>query len=179
MIKHMMIDLETLGTSNDAAIASIGYCVFDETGINLMGGRVVNLFSSIVVGGGVVDEDTIEWWRKQSSEAILPLSEGDPIDISSALEQMFITFEKNMCECVWAKGPTFDITIVERYARRLDLRIPWKYNNHRDYRTLINTAVAIGWERPEKEVSHIAPFDASDQAEDVISAFSFLKAMIK
>jgi hypothetical protein len=69
-MRDLMLDLETMGTSPNAAIVAIGAVKFDP-GTGELGGRfyqVVDLASS-VAAGCVIDPDTVLWWMRQSPEA--------------------------------------------------------------------------------------------------------------
>ena len=65
---HIMVDLETWGTTPGSDIRSIGAVVFDP-----VAGTLGNEFYVNVVGGEKVgltrDPETEEWWADQSEEA--------------------------------------------------------------------------------------------------------------
>ena len=72
---HLMIDLETLATTPDAAILTIGACKFDPYGDDRDKAtrkmptfyRRVELKSNVDLGRRV-DESTLRWWCDQSEK---------------------------------------------------------------------------------------------------------------
>lgn len=158
MTMHMMIDLETMGSGNDAAIVQIGAVKFDP----FVPGEIVGTWKqnvsleSSVHGGGAMDPNTVLWWLNQSEEARLsvfpvreerkaihkdpdaPVSEG--IAISSALRGLSL-FYKNTppsepCVGLWAHA-TFDPVVIASAYRRANVALPWSFRDVRDLRTII------------------------------------------
>src|ERR1039458_2426242 len=90
-MKNVMLDLETLGTGNDAAIISIGACLFDPRGDGVLIGvdhrfyARVNPASSVEIGMKI-DVSTILWWMQQSDAARKSTFEGDSLWIQHALK---------------------------------------------------------------------------------------------
>ncbi len=169
---HMMIDFETLATTPDAAIASLGYTVFDHSGIIESGGWVVNLTSTIMLGG-VVDPETVKWWQKQDEQAQENITNGG-VPIGQVMSDLQIKWDERGCDFIWSHGAIFDIVIAEHYFRKTDVSIPWKYSAARDTRTLFDIATTVGWEKPVRETAHVAEQDAIDQTEDLLAAFKHL-----
>ena len=72
---HLMIDLETLATSTDAAVLTIGACKFDPKGDDRDKAtrnmptfyRRIDLQSNLDLGRRV-DENTLRWWCDQSGD---------------------------------------------------------------------------------------------------------------
>ena len=67
-MKHVMVDLETLGTLPGCAIMSVGAVFFDESGLGdefCMVARQDNYTQA----GLAIDADTASWWAQQSPEA--------------------------------------------------------------------------------------------------------------
>ena len=62
---HVMLDLETLGTSSNAAIIVVGAIFFDPKT-----GKTGVPFYQIVKGpqdnNGIIDADTVLWWMAQA-----------------------------------------------------------------------------------------------------------------
>lgn len=76
-MKHVMVDLETLGTKPGSVILSIGAVTFDLDGSGRDGRTFyqrVNI-QSCLDAGMTVDGDTVEWWfhpdRDQARRALL------------------------------------------------------------------------------------------------------------
>lgn len=165
MMIEMMIDFETLAVSKDAAVCSLGYAVFNDTEVLKIGGWTINTTSSILVGG-VVDPETVEWWKGQSVDAKEAIISGG-VPITTAMTGLAEAWERNDCERIWSHGATFDIALAEFYFKG---NHPWKYTQIRDTRTLFEEAKIQGWQRPTRDTAHIAVQDAINQAQDVINA---------
>lgn len=130
----VMLDLETMGTSANAAIVAIGAVEFDieRTFIGRKFYAVVNLQSAIE-NGGVVDGDTIRWWLGQSDEARAAIRVGDE-HINVALIQFSGWLDPEAR--VWGNGAAFDNVILASAYRRSQIELPWKFWNDRCYRTI-------------------------------------------
>lgn len=166
---NLMIDFETFATSNRAAVASLGYAVFDTEGVIDSGGWVINVASSLLAGGEI-NKGTVDWWIAQEVDAQRALSSGGvPIyDVMNGLADVWNAYN---CDYVWSHGATFDIPLAEFYFQGHQ---PWKYSAHRDTRTLFDLASRNGWVRPTRTTSHIASQDAMEQAEDTVAAMAYL-----
>ena len=137
-----MIDQETLGTSSNSVVISIGAVPFDpETGDvyeDQAFYQVVN-GNSCVDLGLEVDVDTVMWWMKQDTSARSAFSgRGDPIAVVIAqLESWYSGLDswgKNIP--VWGNGSDFDLSILSNIHRKLNKETPWKFWDHRCYRTM-------------------------------------------
>jgi len=174
-LTDVMIDIETMGINRDAAVIQIGALVFDwQTG--MMPPDIfredVDLMSSIMAGGET-DRLTTAWWRQQEG-----LDQIDPKQIGVVLHALnkwlaqYPTIER-----VWAKGPTFDLTVLEGYYDRLGIKRPWRYNQPRDTRTVIELARTIGnWIEPTGvDPKHDAAEDCRRQCVQLVSALKYIK----
>ena len=104
---HLMIDLETLSTAGDAAIAQIGLSPFWIDGDGPLGpGLHINVDPQSCIDHGLrVDWSTTHWWmmQEQAARDALPLpGEGTPL--GQALDQVdaFITVPKE--GPLWSEG---------------------------------------------------------------------------
>lgn len=171
-MKHIMLDIETMGNSSEAAIMSIGACYFDPAT-----GEVGDTFhehcslKSSVDHGLVMDVSTILWWMKQSDDARSKFySNGTEQNISEALVKLadFID-EKSQ---VWGNGATFDNTIIKNaYKKVFGWDAPWEFWNDRDVITMVELGQQIGIDpkrdMPFDGVKHDALADAIHQAKYV------------
>lgn len=139
-IGHLMVDLETLGVSNNSVICSIGIVEFDmksgKTG-NVFYNRV-NIQSCIDLGMSVTGS-TIEWWLKQDLEARRKIYEGDSLSIRETLFRLneFLSFFEDLSDIqIWGNSNRFDLGILENTYKVCNIPIPWNYRNERDVRTL-------------------------------------------
>lgn len=171
-IPHVMIDLETMGTSCIAAPMSLGAVKFD------MDGNILDRFhkgislKSCVAIGMEMDVDTIEWWLKQSKEnqeRVLALKAENISAVLEKFEGWLHPLNKYMTN-VWSHGSVFDIVILENAYKLLGRSSWWKYSSIRDTRTLFDVA---GYEYKAKG-SHDALEDAENQAVAVAKAYQSL-----
>jgi exodeoxyribonuclease VIII len=131
-MKHVSLDIETLGNNSKSVIISLGAVEFDENGL----GRefYMNIDpQSCVEAGLVMDTSTVMWWMQQSdaARAVFKTKAERLEDVCHEFKQWF---PKDAC--VWGNGATFDNVIVDSAYRAVNMNKPWKYNADRCYRTL-------------------------------------------
>lgn len=131
---NLMIDLETLGTSVDSVILSIGYAIFTyEDGIIDSG----EIYPSIVEQhrmGRAMSSETVDWWHSNSPREFERLLNIPGRWRCSEVSHFFRRLELTMGE-VWANSPSFDLSILRDY---LGGEVFWPYYDERDFRTLKN-----------------------------------------
>ena len=161
MARHLMVDLETLATSPNAVILTIGAVTFDPASNKIFD----KLYYRVDVEscdrlGMTINDDTVEWWSKQSADVQTEaFAEDNRVPIEEVIEK-FHKFAWN-CDAFWSHGATFDLVILDCYYRKLNKVPPWNFWQIRDTRTLFD----LGYD-PEmpKEGLHNALEDASRQA---------------
>ena len=168
---HLMIDLETLATTPNAAILTIGACKFDPHGTDIHS----TYYERIVLDtqesyGRTINDDTLAWWSQQDPQIQEDaFGEGDDrIDLCDAMKKLY-TFGLGTTN-VWSHGSIFDIVIIEDICRSFQQAVTWKFWEVRDTRTLFDLAkvdVRI-------EGKHNALTDAVAQAQAVQQAYSIL-----
>ena len=176
-MKHMMLDLETLGVEPGCMILSIGAVGFSpyEKGIRTVDKTHdfytnVNIKSQQLLGLGF-NAGTLEWWMEQSNEAKEMLFK-DEKSIRTACQNLVDFWDDNQYEYVWGHGSIFDVAIIEYIFRKLDIETPWKFYNIRDTRTLFDLGkFKIG---KREGTHHYAYDDAVHQALGVQLAFRSL-----
>lgn len=170
---HLMIDLETLSTATDAAIAQIGLSPFWIDGDGPLGeGLHINVDPQSCINAGLrIDWSTTHWWlmQEQAAREALPRP-GEGLALSQALDQVdaYIAglkagplWSEGQQLHVWSNGATFDIPILSYAYTRMGRREPWKYSAARDTRTL--AMLALNALRPEPRLKHRALEDAEAQ----------------
>lgn len=165
----VMLDLETLATSPDSVILTIGAIKFDpfDSTKEMTKGLYfrINVDEQIALGRNV-DPGTVEWWGRQSDEVREEaLGEHDRIGLEEFTRELN-RFVFN-AQRIWAQGPVFDIVILENLYRQLGKPTPWPYYTIRDSRTLLK---ALGDDREGGALLHNALADCVSQAEAVQSA---------
>lgn len=180
MSNHVMIDLETLGNTPNAAFIALGAVVFDP---NKSDGGIYEMPKTFyervdwesACKGRSISPSTVKWWMQQSNDARAEiLREGQPL--LYVLESFAAWLPEDAI--VWGNGATFDISILQdAYGERA----PWKFWNVRDVRTVVDMAY------PEIDRSqfaflgtpHHALHDAIHQAQYVSAMWSALRTGIK
>ena len=160
-----MIDLETMGLTEDASIVSIGAVVFDPR-CNAVTDRTFYTERDWQhQEGRVSDPKVMVWWDKQSEPTKDALHGFD--DLKDELVRLASWLPKD-CK-VWGNGPTFDISKLENAYRYYNLEIPWKYWNIRDCRTIkdIYESYRGGFSSSNGGGAHNALNDAIHQAKYV------------
>jgi len=158
-----MLDIETLATTPDAAIVSIGAVTFSTDADPIDEEFHVSISTdSCREHGRRVERDTVDWWRRQPEGAQRILEGGR--SLGAALAEL-ARFLRNAGE-VWAKGPAFDCVILESAYRALDCEVaaPWDYYQRRDVRTLRKVSTAWPDDREHEGTQHDALDDARHQA---------------
>ena len=161
----VMIDLETLATSSEAAILTIGAVKFDPFGNGIDNSHNNKLYLKVDLDSChdinlEVNDDTISWWASQSPDAIEEAFGSDNrIQITDAFADLY-----KFCwgaQRVWSNGAGFDIVICETVFKRIHKAIPWNYWQVRDVRTMFD--LGINPQRPAV-TAHNALADAEAQA---------------
>lgn len=162
MSRSVMLDIETLGTAQNAVILSLGAVKFNpysEKEPHSPFYVKIDVDEQLTTGR-TVDEDTLSWWEKQPlhvrEEA---LSEKDRVSVVTFIE----TFSKYLVgvDTIFAQGPTFDIVLIKDIFRSYGYPVPWNYWQVRDSRTLFDLNPSI---KPKSDDLHNALADAYYQA---------------
>jgi len=166
-VKHIMVDLETLGTRPGDAILSIGAVVFDRNGISDEFYVAINPSDSKALGFKS-QKSTIEWWGKQSPEAKQAAFSGTET-VKGALDSLdvFIRSQGYVDIRVWGNGADFDNAMLSAAFNLVKMEIPWKFWNNRCYRTIKSQYPAIKLERTG--TYHNALDDAKSQTVHLLS----------
>ena len=165
MTTHIMLDIETMGTSSYAAVVSIGAVKFDPNGKEV---DVTDSFytpitlSSSMKAGLRIDADTIEWWMGQGDARERWLAE-PKVDLDEALLGFSEWYGNDDTVPVWGNGATFDNVILSNAYQALGIDRPWSYRADRCFRT-IKSIVQPPVKAPKYGTAHHALDDAIAQA---------------
>lgn len=167
--RNIMVDIETAGTEPGCAILSIGACEFDPEKSSFCSNLFlvnINLWDSLMEGMSI-NWETIKWWRAQSKparDAILV----EPQTVKEALSRFNAYLGPRNDEYhLWAKGPDFDLVMMQAVYEKMNMKIPWSYRNARDVRTILWVGGVVPAARDNVTVEHDALGDAIYQAEEV------------
>ena len=166
-MKHVVVDLETMGIVPGCAIVSLGAVVFDPRFDSVSDKKFyVELdWEAQTEDGFTVDENTKEWWNNQDSVA------REALNGMEELEETLIDFARWLPSDVkiWGNGATFDVSILEYCYRKFNIEIPWKFWNIRDVRTIkdLYESSRGGFSKAMEGTKHNALDDAVYEAEMV------------
>lgn len=167
----IMLDLETLGTGPNSVIIAVGAVKFDpsELSITDVFYEVVDRDSCVAIGLEI-DQDTVDWWAKQSTEARSAFNEpGKPIIGTLG---KFSTF-CNKDSVVWGCGSDFDNVILTSAYRKAGMKLPWQFFNNRCYRTMKNMYPTVKLKRGGTH--HNAIDDAASQAHHLMAILAKMR----
>ena len=169
---HLMIDLETLATTPNAAVLTIGACKFDPQGVDVNSTFYERIkLDSQELYNRKIDDNTLQWWSQQDKQIQEDaFGEGsDRIDLKDAMKKLY-TFGLGTSN-VWSHGSIFDVVIIEDICRSFQQAVTWKFWEVRDTRTLFDLAdVSV-----RIEGKHNALTDAVAQAKAVQQSYQKLK----
>jgi hypothetical protein len=133
---NIMIDIETLDTTPDAAILSIAAVAFDRYGN--IAGKLHKYTEDCPSGSTTKSMDTVLWWMVQDEEARNLQAGAERNPLTNVLKDLSIFFESFDGQeiAVWGNGAAFDNVILRRAYERNGLKAPWSYRQDRCYRTL-------------------------------------------
>lgn len=173
-MSHIMLDIETLGKRN-CVIVSIGAVKFDVNHGYLEDEfyKEINLQSCIDLGLSI-NGNTLDWWFKQSPEAISRTFGGKQrISIFSALMDFseFVTKD----DFLWARSPRFDCGVLEDAYVMAGLPIPWDFRKECDVRTIEWLNPKIKQEYKPVGIAHDALDDCRNQIIYTIDTLKSIK----
>jgi hypothetical protein len=179
-MKHVMIDIETMGRDSDAAIISIGAVLFEfppDCSIDLEHTFKVNVkLQSSIDRGGTLNADTILWWLDQNEPARKEIinNQNSAMHIEQALHELSKWYLASGAEFVWSEGSDFDLVIIANAYKKTHKPQPWQFRNTRDTRTLYWLSGHTKEMRIMPTVEHDCLEDAIAQAKTVQEAYKML-----
>jgi hypothetical protein len=171
MAIHAMIDLETLHTTPQATVLTVGgvkFNPFDSSEPHSEFYFKLDIDSQ----NRDVSDDTIAWWGRQDPKV-------QEEAFSSANRVSMETFLDSLpkwmvgVDVLWGHGYGFDITIIEDMLRQCNKSIPWQFWQVMDSRTLFNLC-KIDPRKAMQTDLHNALADAYFQAKGVQMAYKEL-----
>lgn len=136
----LMIDLETMATTPDAAIVAIGACAFDPH----EAGKIFSEFSMNISlesneqAGRRIQGSTVGWWMQQSDAARSALFDR-PTNLRNALKSFRMWCQGTdhpTVQTVWANDPDFDCVILKSAFDACGELWPYGFWMNRSVRTI-------------------------------------------
>jgi exodeoxyribonuclease VIII len=145
--RHIMLDIETLGTSTNAPVISIGAVAFYPHDLSIGQAKQWNIndIEHQIKLGRAFDFATIKWWLNQSKEAIdKTFNSKNAITTKEALNglsQFCLTDDGGNVwgannVYIWGNGNMFDNVIMRSLYKDFNLDYPTSFRNDLDFRTI-------------------------------------------
>jgi len=169
-VRHAMLDIETLGKGNNAAILSIGATIFNPFTDDIYDTFYVAVDpESCQQLGLTLDASTVMWWMDDArSIARSNMLKEERVDLPSALYGFTDWLREDMP--VWGNGATFDNVIITSAFNACRLEKPWKFWNDKCYRTLKGLA-------PEVKLQRVGTYH--NALDDAISQTKHMQAVVR
>lgn len=176
-MKDVMIDCETLATTADAVIMSLGAVKFNADTLEMDDAAFyssISIDSNLALGRRVT-ESTIQFWLNQTKEAQAVF-----VEPKSTLEEALSSFSDwlgHNKRRVWSKGADFDLPMIAHAYTQLDMEVPWMFWNSRCARTFLKLPFADRVAVPHNTLAHNALADAIAQAKHVQAVSAYMASM--
>ena len=165
---HIMVDIETLGTSPRSVIFSIAAIKIKR---NKIAGEFVaqpSIESNLELGFKI-EPGTLKWWMEQPEDARQQMCHSTG-KLSETLSDFAYWCGPNNNLYLWGNGADFDNTHLAEAYKACGMEAPWKFWNSRCFRTL--KGMFPGTEAPmQVGTKHHALNDALCQAHHLIKIF--------
>ena len=137
-----VVDIETLGKSASAVIASIGVVIVDVAQL-----RIVDEFYTRVARsqGRLVDAETLTWWEQQKAENpdawVEVFSDGARPSLIYALEALSGFLSRHFGEAgpveLMGNGSEFDNVLLADAYKQWGIEQPWPFRGNQSLRTAV------------------------------------------
>jgi len=160
---HVMLDIETLATTPDAVVMSVGVVKFDpHTGTPYNKTLWRPDIDEQTERDRHISDSTLEWWAKQpdhiqedafSDQGRIPVTE-----FMKELNRYCVGMDK-----IWCQGPQFDMLILENLYIQWGHHFGWQFWQVMDCRTLFQL-MPVDPRKAIQQDLHSADADAYYQA---------------
>jgi len=137
--KHIMIDIETLGLSNNAVIAQIAALEFSPENSYIPNTNPFQCNIDIDQNGRAIEVNTLKWWLEQSvttRNAVFSTASQFPLVVAlNSLALWISTIGEKTNLKFWCRGVNFDFILLNDAYAQYNLDTPWKYTSLADVRT--------------------------------------------
>ncbi len=166
-MRHIMVDIETLGNKSNSVITQIAAVRFDrDTGET---GEEFNIHLDIqdcMDQGLEVNADTLMWWFKQEDAARAVYT--DKSILRFPLNKALLKFEDwitntGTYDGIWGNSARFDLGLLSDAYDKIKHPIPWPYWAELDVRTLVSFKPEVKTNTSFKGTPHNAIDDCKHQ----------------
>lgn len=176
-MRHLMLDLETLGTHPGCIILSIGAVEFDLDKRAITGRFHAHVDPQDAEDLGLrAEAGTVMWWLGQKQEAQQALLGAEQHGLAEVLNAFVDTFDWSDMK-VWANGASFDFPILKRAFEVVGRDLPWHFYHEMDFRTVKNLVSKEDFDRVRVRpaLAHDALEDTIAQAETLMNILALMK----
>jgi hypothetical protein len=167
-VKHIMLDLETMGVEPGAPVVAIGAVRFemnDDSPIVDFFHQAISL-KSCMEYGMIPEADAITWWLTSpeiapEARSMFRLEAG--MDIVPALSGFSNWYCEEPCR-LWGNSAAFDCGLLAAAYQAAGMKKPWAFGQERCYRTVKNLPKAADVKLDRVGTHHKAVDDAASQA---------------
>lgn len=176
----VVIDIETLGTKQDAKIIGIGAVLVQGT--KILGTKAPLVFHEVISSRAgtnarrMASGSTVEFWSQQSPELQMLYRTGT-MHLTEALQKLSRwmkhaqeVYAPNGVIKPWGNGSVFDISILEHASNQCIIDMPWAFWDIRDLRTAIDESGLDKDTVPFSGIKHHALDDAFHEAQLLVAS---------
>lgn len=157
--KHIVIDIETLGRRNDAAITQVGIVLADEN-FNILDSYLIQVMPDVWnTCNRTFTGETLLWWMQQKNTPVSNTPTHSVCSYKDLVDKLYKIFRRYNTEetIVWTKG-SMDLFCIKDICEYLNIETPWKFWQPRDIRTA--KEIIKDWKVCENNNAHNALGDA-------------------
>lgn len=135
--KHIIIDIETLGRRNNAAITQVGIIPTDKN-FNALDQYLIQIDPNVWnTCDRTFTGETLLWWMKQTNTPVSKFPTQIANSYKDLVEKINYVFKRYNTEdsIVWTKG-SMDLFCLKDLYEYFNMDIPWKFWQPRDIRTV-------------------------------------------
>lgn len=164
---NIIIDIETLGRRNDAAITQVGLVIADKN-FNILNKFLIQVDPKAWhTCNRTFTGETLLWWMQQKNTPVSNTSTLSVYSYKELIEKLKLIFRMyNTSETlVWTKG-SMDLFCIKDLFEYFDMELPWEFWQPRDIRTA--KEFIEEWQTFENN-NHNALDDALNQLRELIA----------
>lgn len=173
--RHVMLDLETMGTDPYSPVIAIGAVRFAMDSLDMEDNfyQAITLESCMDVGLKP-DASTIIWWLEQSEAARAMFTDPTAMALPAALDA-FTDWLNSRPDQLWGNSARFDCGLLEACYKACGKVVPWDHWNERCYRTIKQLPKAKEIKVVRSGTHHHALYDAISQARHLQAIWNYLE----